>query len=257
MDLTRYFQLLLAAFVARGAAWLDAHAPAGWADLLLAYMGDIHMSDGAHCIVGTLVRTDFMNGVAHSVANERDGGGFNEFLSKHRLGNGGAYGFNIPYDDDVPGDEALTLSENVTWTMLMECWRTEILSRVTRESVGVAMGRLARRQFEIAREREADETAVSNAEAVLADARRRQVEAEEAYAKADGEVEAARERRIAAGEQQTHAENDEYEANVALGDVQRTQREHDIKHVEAAAGIETLRAYLDRPEPVVVIAPQD
>jgi len=139
--LSKFQRALLAAYVVNGAEWLDDHAPAGWADLLLGYLPGIDISDASACIVGTLVKTRFFDGVNHTVNPECAGTTFSGFLERYGLYHTQAqHGFNSPSSE---ADSAFGLEwrDSQVWSVLMECWRHEIITRVTPVSVAGAIGR--------------------------------------------------------------------------------------------------------------------
>jgi len=140
--LSKFQRALLAAYVVNGAEWLDDHAPAGWADLLLGYLPGIDISDASACIVGTLVKTRFFDGVNHTVNPECAGTTFSGFLERYGLYHTQAqHGFNSPSSEP---DSAFGLEwrDSQVWSVLMECWRHEIITRVTPVSVAGAIGRM-------------------------------------------------------------------------------------------------------------------
>jgi len=210
--LTRYRKQLLLAFVARGAEWLDRHAPDGWAEYLLGFFGRITMSDGASCIVGTLVRDDFMNGLGEVAGGDK----FSAFIDKHSLPQSGAWhGFNLPFgaqEDSELRDGLDDAPSAPQWTVLMEAWEHEILMRVTPEGVAACIGRMEgqlliepegieqlRENVRVAEEAETEaENAKEDAEQerddanqAVEDAQEAAEEAESAFTKADEKYEEA------------------------------------------------------------------
>jgi hypothetical protein len=231
------------------------------------------MSDAGNCIVGTLVRTEFMNGVTHF----GDHPGYTAFLEKHGIADQDAtYGFNLPTAKDA-GNVACgeVGGEGDSWSALMEAWRYEIQSRVTPESVALAIAALERKRIDLVKNpvvrEEADddfdvsehaevqraqarldaaETAQSDAESASADAESAYDEAKEAFDEAKREEREAdelvstREEELEEAQRSAREEHENAQDEKGLTFAQRVSN-HRQALVDVDEGVERLTRWLD------------
>ena len=187
---TRFMVALLRAYVARGAEWLDTQAP-GWAEHLLGFLGMVEMQNPYQCIIGTLLRTHFLNGVA--AACDSDGVDFWQYLRAKGLRTGATYGFNIPEDEDTGNfgqDFYAHIGEG--WSVLMEAWVVEVMVRVTPETVAAALGRAEAQQIQLASVLRSAQDNKRRVESEIEAARARYNTASTAYETAQEQYETAR-----------------------------------------------------------------
>jgi len=250
--LTRRQRLQLSLYVAQGADLLDHIAPPTWPAIIAARVPDMSMSDGTNCIVGTLLKAGFLNGIEHALGQLVD---YGDWVEKNGLQDG-LLGFNLPknfwetYENDPQNsDKGFTetswegVKTAAMWSALLEVWASEVHGRVTPAMIEKAQAHMAVRRSELGIDIQTAQKAVEDIEVFKGQYKNRIDRLRAAYDEA--QAEAAR-RGDELEEAEAEAEEENYDEN-ALDDAEaayrRTvNREAEVKDIQQ--GLEDLRVKL-------------